>query len=211
MSPCCLDEWRLVVAEVGGVTEVAGDTEVGGGAWSSQQRGGRWWRWHVAGGWSAATAGGATPDVGSRRRMEVAAARRYSGYLAGGWSTATTGGATPRGAGLGRAACSTRGRGAVRSGPSMHPDAPWGAFPYHERRSREGKKTFRSVRFSTGASRNEERFYCQLSGTEWVVEATRTRLHACRNRRGWADDEPLRLAIFTQRQTRLVILNHRIE
>ena len=58
MSPCCLDEWRLVVAEVGGVTEVAGDTEVGGGAWSSPVRQRR----------GTLASGTATPAAPSTRR-----------------------------------------------------------------------------------------------------------------------------------------------
>jgi hypothetical protein len=78
MSPCCLDEWKLVVVELDA------SAEVDGGAWSSQQRG------HLADRCSTAAAGGATPD-GAHGGTEV-----WRGHLADGWSVAMSGGATLR-------------------------------------------------------------------------------------------------------------------
>ena len=89
MSPCCLDEWRLVVAEFN-----AG-AEVGGSAWSSRRRVGLRRRMgvhggtkvrcgHLVDGWSVTVVGGATPGGGSwrpggrRRRMKLAVVRRYA-------------------------------------------------------------------------------------------------------------------------------------
>ena len=165
MSPRCLDEWRLIVVELDAGAEVCG------GAWRSRRRGGRLQRMEVAmtkvsgGAWSLWWRGGLARA--SRRWMERSYDRRCDS------------GRGP-GSDVRRVAQAGKGRsGWVRPCIRMPRGEHFRITKGEAAKGNKiGKKTFRSVRFSTGASRNEERFYCQLSGTEWVVEATRTRLHA---------------------------------